>query len=50
MGNKQEQLEAIVQQDSYDLVTITEMWWEDSHDWSAALDGYKLFRSDRRGK
>ena len=50
MGNKQEQLEAIVQQDSYDLVTITEMWWEDSHDWHAAMDGYKLFRRDRPGK
>jgi len=25
MGNKQEKLEAIVQQDSYDLVTIIEM-------------------------
>jgi len=26
MGNKQEELEATVQQDSYDLVAITEMW------------------------
>ncbi|KAK4816220.1 hypothetical protein QYF61_013458 [Mycteria americana] len=50
MGNKQEELEAIVQQDSYDLVTITEMWWDDSHDWSAAMDGYKLFRRDRQGR
>jgi len=47
MGNKQEELEAIVQQDSYDLVAITEMWWDDSHDWSAAMDGYELFRRDR---
>ncbi|KAK4810498.1 LOW QUALITY PROTEIN: hypothetical protein QYF61_004278 [Mycteria americana] len=50
MGNKQEELEAIVQQDSYDLVAITEMWWDDSHDWSAAMDGYKLFRRDRQGR
>jgi len=47
MGNKHEELEAVVQQDSYDLVTITEMWWDDSHDWSAAIDGYKLFSRDR---
>jgi len=47
MGNKQEELEDIVQQDSYDLVVIIEMWWDDSHDWSAAMDGYKLFRRDR---
>ena len=50
MGSKQEELEAIVQQDSYDLVAIIGTWWDDSHDWSAAMDGYKLFRRDRRGK
>jgi len=32
MSNKQEELEAIVQQDSYDLVDITETWWDDSYD------------------
>jgi len=47
--NKQE-LEAILQQHSYDLVTITETWWDDSHDWTAATDGYKLLRRNRRGK
>jgi len=26
MGNKQEELEAIIQQDGYDLVAITETW------------------------
>jgi len=48
MGNKQEELEAIVQHcASYDLVTVTASWWDDCHDWSAAMDGYKLFRRDR---
>ena len=42
--------EAIVQQGSCDLVTITETWWDDSHDWSAAVDGGKLFRRDRKGR
>ncbi|KAK4827211.1 hypothetical protein QYF61_015239 [Mycteria americana] len=46
----QEELEAIVQQNSYDLVAITETWWDDSHDCSAAMDGYKLFRRDRQGR
>jgi len=50
MGNKQEELEAIVQQDSYDLVAITETWWDVSLDWSDATDGYKFYRRDRRGK
>ncbi|KAK4822208.1 hypothetical protein QYF61_011849 [Mycteria americana] len=50
MGKKQEELEAIVQQENYDFVAITETWWDDSHDWSAAMDGYKLFRRDRQGR
>ncbi|PKU34993.1 rna-directed dna polymerase from mobile element jockey-like [Limosa lapponica baueri] len=49
-AHKQEELEATVQQDSYDVVTITETWWDDSHDWSAAMGGYKLFRRDRQGR
>jgi len=28
MGNKQEELETIIQQHGYDLVAITETWWE----------------------
>lgn len=47
MGNKQE-LEAIVQQDSYDLIAITEAAWDDLCAWSAAVGGYKLFRRDRK--
>jgi len=47
MGNKQEELEAIIQQDGYDLVAITETWWDNLHDWHAVMDGYRLFRKDR---
>ena len=50
MGNKQEELEATVLLESYDLVAITETWWDKSHDWSAAIDGYRLFRRDRQGR
>ena len=40
MGNKREELEAVVQRDRYDLVAIAETWWWDgSRDWSAAMDG-----------
>lgn len=49
MGNKQEELEAMVQQQSYD-VTIAETWWDNSHSWSTALNGYNLFRRDRIGR
>jgi len=47
MGNKQEELEAIIQQDGYHLVAITEMWWDNSHDWYTVMDGYRRFRKDR---
>ena len=50
MGNKQEELEAIVWQANYDLVAITETWWDCSHDWRIAMDGYKPFRKDRQGR
>lgn len=35
MGNEQQELEFTVQQENYDLVTITKIWWEHSHNWSA---------------
>ncbi|RMC15950.1 hypothetical protein DUI87_08157 [Hirundo rustica rustica] len=50
MGNKQEELEAMVQLQSYDVVAITEMWLDESHHWSTALNGYELFRRDRKGR
>ena len=39
-----------MQHENYDIVAISETWWDDSHNWSAAMDGYKLFRRDRQGR
>jgi len=50
MGNKQEELEPIVQQENCDILAIAETWWDDSHNWSAAMDSYKLVRRDREGR
>ena len=47
-GNEQEELEATRQQANCDLVAMIETWWDCSHNWTAALDGYKLFRKDRQ--
>jgi len=47
MGNKQEKLEATVLLENGDLVAVTETSWDESHDWSAAIDAYRLFRRDR---
>ena len=47
-----EELEICVRSQGYNLITITETWWDSSHDWHAAMDGYTHFRKDsptRRG-
>jgi len=49
MGNKQEELEAIVQQEKYNIIAITETWWDELHNWNAAIH-YKLFRRSRQGR
>ena len=50
IGNKQEKLEAPVLLESYDLIALTETWWDESHGWSVAIDGYRLFRRGTWGK
>lgn len=47
MGNKQEKLEIHAREGDYDLVAITETWWDRSHDWNMVMDGCVLFRKDR---
>jgi len=49
MDNKQEELEATKLLESCNLVAISETWWNESRDWSTAIQGYRLFRRDRRG-
>ena len=34
----------------YNLVGITETWWDDTYDWSVNMEGYRLFRKDRKGR
>ncbi|GAB0203202.1 hypothetical protein GRJ2_002785800 [Grus japonensis] len=50
MRNKQEELEALAQSQRYDVIGISETWWEESCDWCAVMDGYRLFRRDRQGR
>ena len=47
MGNKQEELEIHVRAGYYDLVAITETWWDRSHEWNMVMDGYVLLRKDK---
>ena len=50
MGNKQEELELLVQQSRYDLMGITETWWDESHDWNVSILGYNLYKRNRPNK
>ena len=48
MGNKQEELETVVQLDKYDLIALREMWCDGSHNWNIGIEGYKLLRKDKQ--
>ena len=50
MRNNQEELETLAQSQSYDIIGISEIWWEESCDWSTMMDGYTLSRRDRQGR
>lgn len=45
MVNKQKKSVHI---ENYDLIVITEMWWDESHSWKTEVEGYKIFRSHGR--
>ena len=50
MSYKQDELEVLVSSQSYDIIGISETWWHESHDWSAGMEGSRLFRRDRQGR
>ena len=50
MRNKMDELQVFAQSHSYDIIGISEIWWDESCDWSVAIDGYRLFRRDRQGR
>lgn len=33
-----------------DLNSITEMWWDKSHNWNNMIEDYKVLRRDRQGR
>lgn len=48
LSTKQDELEVTVQQAKYDLVAITETFWDHFPNWSAATDMYKHIRRGRQ--
>uniref|UniRef100_A0A803T7N4 Reverse transcriptase domain-containing protein n=1 Tax=Anolis carolinensis TaxID=28377 RepID=A0A803T7N4_ANOCA len=47
MGNKQDELQLLAQHHTYDVIGITKTWWDDSHHWNVAIEGYNLFHRNR---
>lgn len=43
IGNKHEELETMLQLENYDLIVITETWWDQSYNQNTGIDNYKLF-------
>ncbi|CAJ0962937.1 unnamed protein product [Ranitomeya imitator] len=50
LRNKMEELEAEISTGNFDIVGITETWLDESYDWAVNLQGYSLFRKDRKNR
>lgn len=46
----QEELETMVELENYDVITITETWWNNTCKWNTMIEGYKPFRKSRQGR
>lgn len=49
MTREQEELEALTQSQSYDIIGISKTWWKESCDCCVPMDSYRLFKMGRRG-
>ena len=47
LGNKQDELVLLLSAKKYDVIGITETWWDSTHDWTTGIEGYTLYRRDR---
>ena len=48
LNNKMEELEAKVDNKEYDIVAVSETWLKEESNWRTGLEGYKVYRCDRR--
>ncbi len=47
LNNKMEELEAKVDSEEYDIVAVSETWLKENN-WRTGLEGYKVYRCDRK--
>ncbi|MEE6510625.1 hypothetical protein FKM82_030646 [Ascaphus truei] len=50
LTDKMGELELIGAREQYDIIGITETWWDETHDWTVNLEDYSLFRKDRTNR
>jgi len=50
MGNKREELGMCTCLQGYDLIDITEKWWDISYHKSVGIEGQRFFRKNRHGR
>ena len=48
MRNKMDELEVLAQSRSYDIIGISETWWDESCGWCVAIGSRRLFKRDRQ--
>lgn len=50
MRNKQDELEVSILSYSYDIIGISETWWDETQHWTAGKESCRLLRKDRTGE
>ena len=48
LNNKMEELEAKVDIEEYEIVAVSETWFKEESNWRTGLEGYKVYRCDRK--
>lgn len=43
-------MEALALSYSYDVIDISETWWDEFHDWTDGMECSRLFRRNKQGK
>lgn len=50
MKSKEDELQALAQSLRFDITDISQTCGDETNDWSAPFDGYRLFLRDRQGR
>ena len=48
LNNKMEELEVKVDSEEDDIVTVSETWFKEESNWRTGLEGYKVYRCERK--